>query len=261
MTCARRSPPSSGAATSLKTQPDELDEAAKREMIGTIQEEAERLNRFIGNLLDMTRLESGAVVAAHQHGRSVGDRRQRPAAGRPRSWRPSRRGAAAAGPADAEARCRAVRAGAVQPAGQCRQIRAARLRHPPAGATAEGAAVRLEILDEGEGIPAADRRAHLRQILSRPCRPTGGAPAPAWASPSAAASSRRWAATSSPATAPDRPGAVFTITLPVPVQPASPAGRRRMTAAHAPRCACWSSTTSRRSAASCAPASSRRAIR
>ncbi|HEY2890299.1 MAG TPA: DUF4118 domain-containing protein, partial [Dongiaceae bacterium] len=51
-----------GAATSLKTQPHDLDEADKREMIGTIQEEAERLNRFIGNLLDMTRIESGAVV-------------------------------------------------------------------------------------------------------------------------------------------------------------------------------------------------------
>ena len=52
-----------GAATSLKTQPENLDEAAKREMIGTIQEEAERLNRFIGNLLDMTRIESGAIAA------------------------------------------------------------------------------------------------------------------------------------------------------------------------------------------------------
>jgi two-component system, OmpR family, sensor histidine kinase KdpD len=51
-----------GAATSLTTQPEALDEAGKREMITTIQEEAERLNRFIGNLLDMTRLESGAVV-------------------------------------------------------------------------------------------------------------------------------------------------------------------------------------------------------
>ena len=72
-----------GSATSLKTQPDALDESAKREMISTIQEEAERLNRFIGNLLDMTRLESGAVVPRSQHGRSVGDRRQRPGAGRP----------------------------------------------------------------------------------------------------------------------------------------------------------------------------------
>ncbi len=52
-----------GAATSLKTQPEDLDDAAKREMIGTIQEEAERLNRFIGNLLDMTRIESGAIAA------------------------------------------------------------------------------------------------------------------------------------------------------------------------------------------------------
>jgi len=51
-----------GSATSLMTQPDALDQAAQREMISTIQEEAERLNRFIGNLLDMTRLESGAVV-------------------------------------------------------------------------------------------------------------------------------------------------------------------------------------------------------
>jgi two-component system, OmpR family, sensor histidine kinase KdpD len=50
-----------GAATSLKTQPADLDETAKREMIATIQEEAERLNRFIGNLLDMTRIESGAI--------------------------------------------------------------------------------------------------------------------------------------------------------------------------------------------------------
>jgi len=31
-------------------------------LIGTIQEEAERLSHFIANLLDMTRLESGAIV-------------------------------------------------------------------------------------------------------------------------------------------------------------------------------------------------------
>ena len=40
---------------------DTLDDAAQEELIGTIQEEAERLNRFIANLLDMTRLESGAI--------------------------------------------------------------------------------------------------------------------------------------------------------------------------------------------------------
>ncbi|WP_448191101.1 DUF4118 domain-containing protein [Azospirillum sp. sgz301742] len=50
-----------GSATSLNSYGAMLDEAARRELTATIQEEAERLNRFIANLLDMTRLESGAV--------------------------------------------------------------------------------------------------------------------------------------------------------------------------------------------------------
>ncbi len=50
-----------GSATSLRDYRHTLDEAAQDELIATIQEEAERLNRFIANLLDMTRLEAGAV--------------------------------------------------------------------------------------------------------------------------------------------------------------------------------------------------------
>jgi two-component system sensor histidine kinase KdpD len=50
-----------GAATSLTTYREVLDDAAKEELVTTIQEEAERLNRFIANLLDMTRLEAGAI--------------------------------------------------------------------------------------------------------------------------------------------------------------------------------------------------------
>jgi two-component system sensor histidine kinase KdpD len=50
-----------GAATSLKSYGGVLDQEAKDELVNTIQEESERLNRFIGNLLDMTRLEAGAV--------------------------------------------------------------------------------------------------------------------------------------------------------------------------------------------------------
>ena len=50
-----------GSASSLKSQGTLLDEATKDTLLSTIQEEAERLNRFIGNLLDMTRLESGAL--------------------------------------------------------------------------------------------------------------------------------------------------------------------------------------------------------
>ncbi len=51
-----------GAATSLTTRHGSLDEVARATMLQTIQEEAERLNRFIGNLLDMTRLESGPIA-------------------------------------------------------------------------------------------------------------------------------------------------------------------------------------------------------
>ncbi len=50
-----------GSATSLKNYSQALDQADQDELIRTIQEEAERLNRFISNLLDMTRLESGAL--------------------------------------------------------------------------------------------------------------------------------------------------------------------------------------------------------
>lgn len=48
------------ASTLLETKPS-LDEPTRRELIQTILEESERLNRQIRNLLDMTRLESGAV--------------------------------------------------------------------------------------------------------------------------------------------------------------------------------------------------------
>jgi len=51
-----------GSATSLKQYRDQLSEADRGELLATIQEEAERLNHFIANLLDMTRLESGALT-------------------------------------------------------------------------------------------------------------------------------------------------------------------------------------------------------
>ncbi|ACK51741.1 osmosensitive K+ channel signal transduction histidine kinase [Methylocella silvestris BL2] len=50
-----------GAAGALSDFAGQLTDESKRELTDTIQEEAERLNRFIANLLDMTRLESGAV--------------------------------------------------------------------------------------------------------------------------------------------------------------------------------------------------------
>ncbi len=50
-----------GAATSLLTYGATYDEATRRDLLSTIQEEAERLNRFVGNLLDMMRLDAGKL--------------------------------------------------------------------------------------------------------------------------------------------------------------------------------------------------------
>jgi two-component system sensor histidine kinase KdpD len=51
-----------GSAGALRDLAPSLDDDAKADLIATIIDEAERLNRFIANLLDMTKLESGAVV-------------------------------------------------------------------------------------------------------------------------------------------------------------------------------------------------------
>ena len=50
-----------GAASALRDESSEIDEASRRELADTISEEAERLNRLIGNVLEMTRLESGTL--------------------------------------------------------------------------------------------------------------------------------------------------------------------------------------------------------
>jgi two-component system sensor histidine kinase KdpD len=51
-----------GAGSTLRDLSASLTEAQKAELVATVIEESERLNRFIANLLDMTRLESGALA-------------------------------------------------------------------------------------------------------------------------------------------------------------------------------------------------------
>lgn len=50
-----------GALSALRDEGERLSGAARRELLETANDEAERLNRFVGNLLDMTRLEAGAM--------------------------------------------------------------------------------------------------------------------------------------------------------------------------------------------------------
>lgn len=51
-----------GAASTLRDLDAALPAEAKADLLATVIEESERLNRFIVNLLDMTRLEAGAVA-------------------------------------------------------------------------------------------------------------------------------------------------------------------------------------------------------
>ncbi|MDY0241266.1 MAG: sensor histidine kinase KdpD [Rhodospirillaceae bacterium] len=53
-----------GAAGALKDYSRSLPESDRGELLATVIDESERLNRFIANLLDMTRLESGAAEAS-----------------------------------------------------------------------------------------------------------------------------------------------------------------------------------------------------
>jgi two-component system, OmpR family, sensor histidine kinase KdpD len=64
-----------GAAGTLRDLSSALSDGEKADLLATIVDEAERLNRFISNLLDMTKLESGAIVpnaAPHDIGEIVG---------------------------------------------------------------------------------------------------------------------------------------------------------------------------------------------
>ena len=54
------------AATSLLSDEIDWDPAVSKELLQTIDDEAERLNTLVGNLLDMSRLQTGSVTIAAQ---------------------------------------------------------------------------------------------------------------------------------------------------------------------------------------------------
>lgn len=144
-----------GSASTLKSHRASLAPAAQDELAATIQEEAQRLNSFIANLLDMTRLESGAIQPKLEPvdlADVIGSAIRRAGASL------SRHAVSVDLPSDLPAlKLDAVlfeqvlfnlldNAGKYTPAGTKVQIVARR----------EGARVLLRVQDEGEGIPEAD---------------------------------------------------------------------------------------------------------
>jgi len=55
-----------GAATTMIDYGPSLDKPVQQDLLESIRDEAERLNRYVGNLLDMTKLEGGGVAPRTQ---------------------------------------------------------------------------------------------------------------------------------------------------------------------------------------------------
>ncbi|HEY2068143.1 MAG TPA: sensor histidine kinase KdpD [Rhizomicrobium sp.] len=204
-----------GSASSLKNYDATLDPASRQELIDTIEEEALRLNRFIANLLDMTRLESGAI-APHAELVDLADivgsalRRTGAVLARHKVT------------VNLEADLPMVRVDPVL----FEQVlfnlldNAAKYAPPATEVTLrakrEGGMVRIELLDEGDGIPQADLerifdKFYRVQAADRKRAGTGLGLAIARGFVEA------MGGTIAAGNRVDGPGAVFTIALPVPV--------------------------------------------
>ncbi len=200
-----------GSATSLSGA---LDAATRDALARNIQDEAERLNRFIGNLLDMTRLESGPLptrTSLTELSDVVGSALHRA----------SKVLASHAVQLRLEADLPLLELDDVLFEQALFNLLDNAAKYTPTGsritisAWREGGQVKLQVLDEGHGIPPAD----LERIFDKFYR--AGGPDHRRAGTGLGLSICRgfieaMGGTITAANRTDRSGAVFTIALPVP---------------------------------------------
>jgi two-component system sensor histidine kinase KdpD len=203
-----------GAAGTLRDLSHALNQAEKADLLATVIDESERLNRFIANLLDMTKLESGAVVpntALHDVGEIVGSSLRR--AGKILARHHVELELAAGLPM--------LELDAVLFEQVLFNLLDNAAKYSPEGTTIrilswrERDSVSLQVLDEGEGIPAAD----LERIFDKFHRAQKGDHVRAGTGLGLAISRgfvEAMQGTITAANRADRSGAVFTIRLPVP---------------------------------------------
>jgi two-component system sensor histidine kinase KdpD len=207
-----------GAAGTLRDLSAKLTDAEKTDLLATMIEEMERLNRFIANLLDMTRLESGAIspnLAAQDVGEIVGSalRRAGKILARHRV------------DVDLAADLPMLDLDAVLFEQVLFNLLDNAAKYAPAGTTIrlqawrDDRAVWLQILDEGDGIPPAD----LERIFDKFYRVQKGDQVRAGTGLGLAISRgfiEAMHGTIAAANRNDRSGAVFTIRLPRVAEPA-----------------------------------------
>jgi two-component system sensor histidine kinase KdpD len=205
-----------GAAGTMRSLAGKLSDAQKADLLTTIIDESERLNRFIANLLDMTKLESGAIVpkaALHDLGEIVGSALER--ATRILSHHRVE--------VELAANLPMLSLDAVLFEQVLFNLLDNAAKYAPAGTTIriqgwrDQDSVCLQVLDEGEGVPAAD----LERIFDKFYRVQKGDQVRAGTGLGLAISRgfiEAMHGTIAAANRTDRTGALFTITLPVPAQ-------------------------------------------
>jgi two-component system sensor histidine kinase KdpD len=203
-----------GSAGALRDLSTSLDELAKADLLATIIEESERLNRFIANLLDMTRLESGAVVpnaALNDVGEIVGSALERA----------SQVLARHRVEVEISPNLPLIMMDAVLFEQVLFNLLDNAAKYAPPSTTIriaswrDGESVKLQVLDEGDGIPEID----LERIFDKFYRARKGDQVRAGTGLGLAISRGFIEALNGTIAASnrmDRSGAVFTITLPVP---------------------------------------------
>jgi two-component system sensor histidine kinase KdpD len=206
-----------GSAGTLRDLADKLTEAEKLDLLTTIIDESERLNRFIANLLDMTKLESGAIApnaALHDLSEIVGSALRRAAKILSRHKVELELGASLP----------MLQLDAVLFEQVLFNLLDNAAKYAPDGTTIriqgwqETEAVYLQILDEGGGIPAED----LERIFDKFYRAHKADHVRAGTGLGLAISRGFVEAMHGSVTAGNRTdlaGAVFTIRLPIPVGP------------------------------------------
>jgi two-component system sensor histidine kinase KdpD len=205
-----------GAAGTLRDYAASLPEGDKADLVTTIIDESERLHRFIGNLLDMTRLESGATqpnASLHFPGDIVGSALQR--AGKILC----RHRLDVALPADLPM----LKVDAVLLEQAVFNLLDNAAKYAPAGSTIavrgwrDGGHVLLAVVDEGPGIPPDD----LERVFDSFYRVRKTDHVPAGTGLGLAICRgfvEAMGGTITAANRTDRPGAAFTIRLPVPTE-------------------------------------------
>jgi two-component system sensor histidine kinase KdpD len=206
-----------GAAGTLRDLSAALTDGQRLDLIATIIEESERLNRFIANLLDMTKLESGAIapnLSPHDVGEIVGSALQRAA----------RILAQHEVEVEIAADLPMLNLDAVLFEQVLFNLLDNAAKYAPAGTTIriaswrEEDSVHVQVLDQGDGIPPAD----LEHIFDKFYRAQKADQVQAGTGLGLAISRGFIEAMHGRVTAAnrkDRSGAVFTITLPVPAEP------------------------------------------